>query len=134
MILEIHLFTCLRLVSLLLGRVYWSFVCCWRRFIWSSFVFSSGASVWALSCGFSWFKVVFDLFQAFFFVTVRPLSKNLYRRINRVLAELLWLELVWIIDWWAGVKVFSLCCLLTVLNLTAVSDVILVVGKQMQTS
>ncbi|KAK1313899.1 1-acyl-sn-glycerol-3-phosphate acyltransferase PLS1 [Acorus calamus] len=29
----------------------------------------------------------------------------MYRRINRVVAELLWLELVWLIDWWAGVKV-----------------------------
>jgi lysophosphatidic acid acyltransferase/lysophosphatidylinositol acyltransferase len=38
---------------------------------------------------------------------VRPISKNLHRRINRLLAELLWLELVWIFDWWAGVKVFK---------------------------
>lgn len=43
--------------------------------------------------------------QAAFFVTVRPFSKNLYRRINRVVAELLWLELVWLVDWWAGVEV-----------------------------
>ncbi|TXG70464.1 hypothetical protein EZV62_005399 [Acer yangbiense] len=42
---------------------------------------------------------------AVFFVTIRPLSKNTYRRINRVVAELLWLELVWLIDWWAGVKI-----------------------------
>lgn len=46
-------------------------------------------------------------FQAIFFVLIRPLSKNAYRRINRELAELLWLELVWLIDWWAGVKVNS---------------------------
>lgn len=45
------------------------------------------------------------LSQATCYVLIRPLSKNLYRRINRVVAELLWLELVWIIDWWAGVKV-----------------------------
>ncbi|THF99537.1 hypothetical protein TEA_002989 [Camellia sinensis var. sinensis] len=43
--------------------------------------------------------------QAICFVLVRPLSKNTYRKINRVVAELLWLELVWIVDWWAGVKV-----------------------------
>nr|AXM43882.1 lysophosphatidic acid acyltransferase 2 [Litchi chinensis] len=49
--------------------------------------------------------LVVNLFQAVCFVTIRPLSKNLYRRINRVLAELLWLELVWIVDWWAGVKI-----------------------------
>ncbi|KAK7285558.1 hypothetical protein RJT34_20333 [Clitoria ternatea] len=46
-----------------------------------------------------------NLIQAICYVLVRPLSKNLYRRINRVVAELLWLELVWLIDWWAGVKV-----------------------------
>ncbi|KAF7804099.1 1-acyl-sn-glycerol-3-phosphate acyltransferase 2 [Senna tora] len=48
--------------------------------------------------------LVINLIQASCYVLVRPLSKNLYRRINRVVAELLWLELVWIIDWWAGVK------------------------------
>ncbi|KAH1194721.1 1-acyl-sn-glycerol-3-phosphate acyltransferase 2 [Glycine soja] len=46
-----------------------------------------------------------NLIQAICYVVVRPVSKNLYRRINRVVAELLWLELVWLIDWWAGVKV-----------------------------
>ncbi|KAJ7976816.1 1-acyl-sn-glycerol-3-phosphate acyltransferase [Quillaja saponaria] len=49
--------------------------------------------------------LVVNLIQAIFFVLVRPLSKNIYRRINRVVAELLWLELVWLIDWWAGVKI-----------------------------
>ncbi|KAK6127366.1 hypothetical protein DH2020_038877 [Rehmannia glutinosa] len=34
----------------------------------------------------------------------QPLSKSTYRRINREVAELLWLELVWVVDWWAGVK------------------------------
>ncbi|KAG9134746.1 hypothetical protein Leryth_001056 [Lithospermum erythrorhizon] len=46
-----------------------------------------------------------NFIQAIFFITVRPFSKNTYRRINRWVAELLWLELVWIFDWWAGVKV-----------------------------
>ncbi|XP_062083206.1 1-acyl-sn-glycerol-3-phosphate acyltransferase 3-like [Humulus lupulus] len=46
-----------------------------------------------------------NLFQAVFFVLVRPLSKNMYRRINKVIAELLWLELIWLIDWWAAIKV-----------------------------
>ncbi|KAH7665528.1 lysophosphatidic acid acyltransferase / lysophosphatidylinositol acyltransferase protein [Dioscorea alata] len=49
--------------------------------------------------------LIVNLIQAAFFVTVRPFSKNLYRRINRVVAELLWLELVWLVDWWAGVEV-----------------------------
>ncbi|XP_010554846.1 PREDICTED: 1-acyl-sn-glycerol-3-phosphate acyltransferase 2 [Tarenaya hassleriana] len=46
-----------------------------------------------------------NLVQAVCYVLVRPLSKNTYRKINRVVAETLWLELVWIIDWWAGVKI-----------------------------
>ncbi|XP_004493527.1 1-acyl-sn-glycerol-3-phosphate acyltransferase 2 [Cicer arietinum] len=49
--------------------------------------------------------LIVNLIQATCYVLVRPLSKNLYRRINRVVAELLWLELVWLIDWWAGVKI-----------------------------
>ena len=44
-------------------------------------------------------------FQAFFFSTVWPFSKNMFRRINSQVAELLWLEFVWLADWWAGVKV-----------------------------
>ncbi|XP_019154454.1 PREDICTED: 1-acyl-sn-glycerol-3-phosphate acyltransferase 2-like isoform X1 [Ipomoea nil] len=43
--------------------------------------------------------------QAICYVVIRPFSKSTYRRINRLFAELLWLELVWLIDWWAGVKV-----------------------------
>ncbi|XP_068342423.1 1-acyl-sn-glycerol-3-phosphate acyltransferase 2-like isoform X2 [Pyrus communis] len=49
--------------------------------------------------------LVVNLIQGICFILVRPLSKNTYRRINRVVAELLWLELVWLIDWWAGVKI-----------------------------
>ncbi|XP_028787419.1 1-acyl-sn-glycerol-3-phosphate acyltransferase 2 isoform X2 [Neltuma alba] len=49
--------------------------------------------------------LVVNLIQAICYVLIRPVSKNLYRRINRVVAELLWLELIWLIDWWAGVKV-----------------------------
>jgi lysophosphatidic acid acyltransferase / lysophosphatidylinositol acyltransferase len=43
--------------------------------------------------------------KAVLFLSIRPFSKNLYRRINRFLAELLWLQLIWVVDWWAGVKV-----------------------------
>ncbi|CAL1353334.1 unnamed protein product [Linum trigynum] len=46
-----------------------------------------------------------NLIQAVCFVLIRPLSKSTYRIINRAVAELLWLELVWIVDWWAGVKI-----------------------------
>lgn len=49
--------------------------------------------------------LVVNLLQAICFVLIRPFSKNTYRRINRVVAELLWLELVWLIDWWAGLKI-----------------------------
>ncbi|KAK1288947.1 1-acyl-sn-glycerol-3-phosphate acyltransferase 2 [Acorus calamus] len=49
--------------------------------------------------------LIVNLIQAICYVAIRPLSKSMYRRINRVVAELLWLELVWLIDWWAGVKV-----------------------------
>ncbi|CAK8571241.1 unnamed protein product [Lathyrus sativus] len=49
--------------------------------------------------------LIVNLIQATCFVIVRPVSKNFYRRINRFVAELLWLELVWIVDWWAGVKI-----------------------------
>ena len=48
---------------------------------------------------------VYNTLQAVLFVSIRPLSKSLYRRINRFLAELLWLQLIWLVDWWAGVKV-----------------------------
>ncbi|CAN1348929.1 1-acyl-sn-glycerol-3-phosphate acyltransferase 2 [Linum perenne] len=48
--------------------------------------------------------LVVNLIQAICFLLIRPLSKSTYRTINRAVAELLWLELVWIVDWWAGVK------------------------------
>ncbi|KAK4338815.1 hypothetical protein RND71_040277 [Anisodus tanguticus] len=51
--------------------------------------------------------LVINLIQASCFVVVRPISKSTYRRINRIFAELLWLELVWIVDWWAAVKRFG---------------------------
>ncbi|KAF4363181.1 hypothetical protein F8388_020751 [Cannabis sativa] len=49
--------------------------------------------------------LIVNVIQAICFVLIRPLFKNTYRRMNRVVAELLWLELVWLIDWWAGVKI-----------------------------
>ncbi|CAH1418394.1 unnamed protein product [Lactuca virosa] len=49
--------------------------------------------------------LIVNLIQAIIYVTIRPFSKSIFRRINRMVAELLWLELVWIVDWWAGVKV-----------------------------
>ncbi|XP_022982986.1 1-acyl-sn-glycerol-3-phosphate acyltransferase 2-like [Cucurbita maxima] len=49
--------------------------------------------------------LVVNLIQATCFVLIRPLTKNGCRRINRLVAELLWLELIWLVDWWAGVKI-----------------------------
>lgn len=46
-----------------------------------------------------------NLVQAFFYVLIRPLSKKTYRKINKVVVELLLLELIWLFDWWAGIKV-----------------------------
>ncbi|XP_064936928.1 1-acyl-sn-glycerol-3-phosphate acyltransferase PLS1 isoform X2 [Musa acuminata AAA Group] len=49
--------------------------------------------------------LIVNLIQATIYITIRPFSKSLFRRINRVVAELLWLQLIWLVDWWAGVKV-----------------------------
>ncbi|OIW15948.1 hypothetical protein TanjilG_04483 [Lupinus angustifolius] len=49
--------------------------------------------------------LIVNVIQAILFVLVRPISRNCYRKINKVLIELLWLELIWLIDWWACIKV-----------------------------
>ncbi|CAJ2660937.1 unnamed protein product [Trifolium pratense] len=49
--------------------------------------------------------LIVNLIQAILFVFVRPISKYCYRRINKLLTESLWLELIFLVDWWAGVKV-----------------------------
>ncbi|WMV55748.1 hypothetical protein MTR67_049133 [Solanum verrucosum] len=53
--------------------------------------------------------LIINFIQALLFILVRPFSKNIFRRINKEVAELLWLEIVWLFDWWANVKM-SLCC------------------------
>ncbi|KAK9128127.1 hypothetical protein Syun_016924 [Stephania yunnanensis] len=70
---------------------------------------SIAAAAVVVPLGFLFFLsgLIVNLAQAICFVVIRPLSKNTYRKINRVLVELLWLELIWLIDWWAHVKVFS---------------------------
>ncbi|PON91683.1 Phospholipid/glycerol acyltransferase [Trema orientale] len=67
--------------------------------------FAAAAVVVPLGLLFIVSGLIVNVIQAICFVLIRPLSKNTYRRINRVVAELLWLQLVWLIDWWAGVKV-----------------------------
>ncbi|CAL9018227.1 unnamed protein product, partial [Prunus brigantina] len=49
--------------------------------------------------------LIVNLMQVVSFILLRPISKKLYRKINKVVAELLWLEPIWLIDWWAGIKV-----------------------------
>ncbi|KAM1256129.1 hypothetical protein COP1_030396 [Malus domestica] len=49
--------------------------------------------------------LIVNLMQMVCFLLVRPVSKSMYRKINKLVAELLWLELIWLIDWWAGIKV-----------------------------
>ncbi|XP_049379259.1 1-acyl-sn-glycerol-3-phosphate acyltransferase PLS1-like isoform X2 [Solanum stenotomum] len=49
--------------------------------------------------------LIINFIQALLFILVRPFSKNIFRRINKEVAELLWLEIVWLFDWWANVKV-----------------------------
>ncbi|CAI9779464.1 unnamed protein product [Fraxinus pennsylvanica] len=67
--------------------------------------FAAAAVIVPLGVLFFLSGLVVNLIQAVCFVLIRPLSKNTYRRINRAVAELLWLELVWLVDWWAGVKI-----------------------------
>ncbi|CAI0450028.1 unnamed protein product [Linum tenue] len=54
--------------------------------------------------------LVVNLVQAVTFLLFRPISKALYRRINKVVAEMLWLELIWLVDWWANLKVEQSSC------------------------
>ncbi|KAG5242696.1 acyl-CoA:1-acylglycerol-3-phosphate acyltransferase family protein [Salix suchowensis] len=66
-----------------------------------------GAALFILPLGVLFFcsGLIVNIIQAICFVFIRPLSKSTYRKINRQLAELLWLELVWVFDWWAGVQI-----------------------------
>lgn len=49
--------------------------------------------------------LIVNLIQAVLFILVRPVSKSLHRRINKIVAELLWLELIVLVDWWANMKI-----------------------------
>lgn len=64
--------------------------------------------------------LIVNLIQLVFFIIVRPFSKSLYRRINKTVVELLWLQLIWLIDWWACIKV----------NLYADADTLQLLGKE----
>ncbi|XP_043813558.1 1-acyl-sn-glycerol-3-phosphate acyltransferase 3 isoform X3 [Manihot esculenta] len=49
--------------------------------------------------------LIVNLIQAVLFIIVRPASKCMHTRINKIAAELLWLELIWLVDWWACLKI-----------------------------
>ncbi|XP_040993674.1 1-acyl-sn-glycerol-3-phosphate acyltransferase PLS1-like [Juglans microcarpa x Juglans regia] len=49
--------------------------------------------------------ILVNLIQATCFLIVRPLSKTLFRRINGAVTEILWLHVIWLMDWWSGLKV-----------------------------
>ncbi|WJX48140.1 1-acyl-sn-glycerol-3-phosphate acyltransferase [Trifolium repens] len=49
--------------------------------------------------------LIVNVIQVVVYVLFRPISRYYYEKINKVLTEVLWLELVWLVDWWAGVKI-----------------------------
>ncbi|KAK1402752.1 1-acylglycerol-3-phosphate O-acyltransferase [Heracleum sosnowskyi] len=49
--------------------------------------------------------LIVNSIQAIFFILFRPISMRVYRIINRYVTEMLWLEVIWLADWWANVKV-----------------------------
>ncbi|KAL3611326.1 hypothetical protein D5086_002346 [Populus alba] len=51
--------------------------------------------------------IILPIIEAVLFILVRPVSKSLHRRINKIVAELLWLELIVLVDWWANLKVLK---------------------------
>ncbi|XP_050138371.1 1-acyl-sn-glycerol-3-phosphate acyltransferase PLS1-like [Malus sylvestris] len=51
------------------------------------------------------FGLAINLIQAVCFLTIRPLSKSAFRQINGAVASFLWLDLIWLMEWWGGLKV-----------------------------
>ncbi|KAL0715406.1 hypothetical protein Bca4012_064728 [Brassica carinata] len=49
--------------------------------------------------------LIINLIQLVLFIFARPVSRRLYRRINTRVVELLWLQLIWLVDWWACIKI-----------------------------
>lgn len=46
-----------------------------------------------------------NLIQAALYLTIRPISKNTFRKINGAIAEILWLQILCLMEWWAGIEV-----------------------------
>ncbi|XP_019058526.1 PREDICTED: 1-acyl-sn-glycerol-3-phosphate acyltransferase 3 [Tarenaya hassleriana] len=49
--------------------------------------------------------LIVNIIQVVLVIIVLPISRNLYRRINKAVVELLWMQLIWLVDWWAATKV-----------------------------
>lgn len=49
--------------------------------------------------------LVINVIQVLILIFLLPISRSVYRKANVVLMELLWSELVWLMDWWAGVQI-----------------------------
>lgn len=49
--------------------------------------------------------LIVNAIQALLFLILLPFSKKMYRRANIFMVDLLWSELVWLVNWWAGVKI-----------------------------
>ncbi|KAI5083992.1 hypothetical protein GOP47_0000161 [Adiantum capillus-veneris] len=49
--------------------------------------------------------LVINVIQVLTLIFLLPISRSIYRKANVVLMELLWSELVWLMDWWAGVQI-----------------------------
>ncbi|XP_050893662.1 1-acyl-sn-glycerol-3-phosphate acyltransferase 3 [Lathyrus oleraceus] len=49
--------------------------------------------------------LIVNVIQVVVYVLFRPISRYYYKKVNKVLTEVLWLELIWLVDWWAGVEI-----------------------------
>ncbi|XWS28293.1 hypothetical protein CRYUN_Cryun25bG0055400 [Craigia yunnanensis] len=54
---------------------------------------------------FTFTGILINVIQVACYLTIRPLSKSRFRRINGAITELLWLELAWMMEWWSGFEV-----------------------------
>ena len=67
--------------------------------------FSSAVVVLPMGARFLLSGPIVNCIQALCYIILRPFKEKLYRMVNRIVAELLWLELVWLFEWWEGVKI-----------------------------
>ncbi|KAH7294559.1 hypothetical protein KP509_27G007400 [Ceratopteris richardii] len=68
------------------------------NFFTSSIIFPLGILIFSSG-------LVTNFLQVLTLICLLPLSRSAYRRVNSILMELLWSELVWLMDWWAKVEI-----------------------------